>query len=501
MEAKMTGKSNHKIILFAIGIALAFLLGVFALHVTADEASTAPKLEIYARTLEVNDSVDLVFAVRANTLSRSDVKLLIWTTPRTDSYTVGTQQATLSSNETLMIDDVECYIFTYRGFSAKNMADDVYVKAYSQSTETYSELDKYSVLQYAHNKFGNGAAAFNGSNLDEVITTMLQYGAATQKYFNYRTDRLADAAYSQITVKGGCITADLSCQGLYQSGNSITLQAYPADETGVPFSHWENSAGVKISEETKCTITVGETDEAYTAIYQNEATYLITVSGGTIADTQASSERYTKDTVVTINAPETTEITFRKNPATAAFAYWTDSKGQILSESRSLNITVAEADETYTANYSYAYEYFDFILLDNGTYAVKRSESITLKPDTVIIPSFYNNTAVTKIAESSNINATTVYIPHSIIEIGDYAFQNCDKLNKISIPSSVQTIGAFAFQACDNLSNASFETTAGWHYESSGQYHPIIDDLTNSQTNPNTLYSYAEYKLHLMQVK
>ena len=44
-----------------------------------------------------------------------------------------------------------------------------------------------------------------------------------------------------------------------------------------------------------------------------------------------------------------------------------------------------------------------------------------------------------------------VTIPNGVIEIGDYAFRNCDSLTSVTIPDSVTTIGYEAFYYCENL--------------------------------------------------
>ncbi|MCM1367953.1 MAG: leucine-rich repeat domain-containing protein [Roseburia sp.] len=44
-----------------------------------------------------------------------------------------------------------------------------------------------------------------------------------------------------------------------------------------------------------------------------------------------------------------------------------------------------------------------------------------------------------------------IYIPDSIVEIREYAFQRCDALTDIKIPDSVKTIGTGAFSGCYSL--------------------------------------------------
>lgn len=55
---------------------------------------------------------------------------------------------------------------------------------------------------------------------------------------------------------------------------------------------------------------------------------------------------------------------------------------------------------------------------------------------------------------------TSVILPNSLIEIGDYAFDFCTALSDIDFPSTgVSSIGAFAFEHCTALTSLSLPTT------------------------------------------
>ena len=76
----------------------------------------------------------------------------------------------------------------------------------------------------------------------------------------------------------------------------------------------------------------------------------------------------------------------------------------------------------------------------------------------VVIPSIYDNIAVTKIASSGTgfrncSSITSVAIPDSVTYIGSSAFSGCSSLVNIEIPNSIIYIGSWAFRNCSSLTN------------------------------------------------
>ena len=71
----------------------------------------------------------------------------------------------------------------------------------------------------------------------------------------------------------------------------------------------------------------------------------------------------------------------------------------------------------------------------------------------VVISDTYENLPVKKIDSGalSSQKMTSVVIPESVVEIGNFAFQSCAHLGSIVIPESVVRIGKFAFSSCVNL--------------------------------------------------
>ena len=230
------------------------------------EPETEPKLEIAAYNLSFLDSVYIKYAV--DTDLDSEISMLIWLEPQ-ENYTVGSQYAVLSSTDTETVFGKDMMIFKFSGLAAKQMADDVYARAYTvkDGQTYYSDVKKYSILQYVYNMTGKTGTASDNPNLIALLNAMLDYGAAAQTCFGYRTNRLVNAdIWYQITVTGGTIS-DGSVKGLYVTGDSVTLTAPSVDADGYPFSHWETAGGVNAGTTRSITVTVGTANVAYTAVY------------------------------------------------------------------------------------------------------------------------------------------------------------------------------------------------------------------------------------------
>lgn len=88
------------------------------------------------------------------------------------------------------------YVVHTNGISAKNLGDTLYLKVYAKQadgTYAYSRLIKYSALTYAN-------SVLNAEGKDEIkplVVAMLNYGAAAQKFFDYRTDALMNAGLTE----------------------------------------------------------------------------------------------------------------------------------------------------------------------------------------------------------------------------------------------------------------------------------------------------------------
>ena len=106
---------------------------------------------------------------------------------------------------------------------------------------------------------------------------------------------------------------------------------------------------------------------------------------------------------------------------------------------------------------SYGPDGMKFTLKDDGTYSV--SIGRLKNQSKIVIPSTYNDKAVTEIAEDGfafylhdpDYTIEEVVIPDTVTHIGDNAFSCCAALTSITIPNSVISIGEYAFSSCDSL--------------------------------------------------
>ena len=96
----------------------------------------------------------------------------------------------------------------------------------------------------------------------------------------------------------------------------------------------------------------------------------------------------------------------------------------------------------------------DFFPLSDGTYGVKIGKSLYLEE--IVIPTTYNNKAVTAIMESGfagAINLKKITISNSITTVNNGAFAGCKNLVDVNIANHVTNIGKAAFSGCSSLTN------------------------------------------------
>ena len=92
-----------------------------------------------------------------------------------------------------------CYLFSV-SLTAKQMTDKVLAKAYATTEDGKEGATRkfyYSVEKYVSNKMKNTATK---DSLKNVLASMVSYGAASQNYFGYNTQHLADRLLSDTNI-------------------------------------------------------------------------------------------------------------------------------------------------------------------------------------------------------------------------------------------------------------------------------------------------------------
>ncbi|MBQ9080908.1 MAG: hypothetical protein IJY27_07560 [Clostridia bacterium] len=245
-----------KSVAFILSVAI-LISGLFCIYINAE--TEAPTVKVSGHNLALQSNICVVYYVKAdNVPAGAESGLLIWSSAQTE-YTYANATYRLTEHGTQTIGGVVYDAYEFKDVAARQMTDDFYAKAYIKSGDEiiYSNLDKYSILKYAYSKKSS-----TNTNLKNLVNSVLEYGAMAQIYFGYKTDRLANAEYSQITVTNGTLP-DGTTSGLYKVGDVIKLSASMPD--GETFDHWENAAGELVGIKETLTVAVTESAQTYTA--------------------------------------------------------------------------------------------------------------------------------------------------------------------------------------------------------------------------------------------
>ena len=193
-------------ILIPLVIVLTLIVGVFAVGVMA--ADSDPELTITGGNLKFAERVYMLFAVDSENISDTEnVRLLVFRgeNVKADKCVVGNQVATIAPGSPVVDENVSGDVFTYTDIAAAEMTEDIYVRAYykdADGNEYYSNVIKYSILQYAMNKLGYTGTPAKEENVRKMLSKMLEYGAAAQDVFGVNTDRLATDEYVKVYLNG-----------------------------------------------------------------------------------------------------------------------------------------------------------------------------------------------------------------------------------------------------------------------------------------------------------
>ncbi len=143
-------------------------------------------------SLSFEDEILVNFYFAAEHAEDAQIGMLVFhTDPGAADFAMADEIYDAALNETSNL-----YCATTDGIAAKQMGDTRYYAAYakaSDGTYTYSALYEYSPKKYALSRLENS----NDAEIKALCVAMLNYGAAAQRYFGYRTEDLMNAALTE----------------------------------------------------------------------------------------------------------------------------------------------------------------------------------------------------------------------------------------------------------------------------------------------------------------
>lgn len=299
---------KKRIILFISLIVVCSIMAcaIFAMGALSD---AEPEMSIEGINLSFSESIYVIYAVSAENISdTNNVKMLIWRDPQSN-YIAGTEDASLSSSSTEQVNGKECFIFNYKDIDAKEMTEVVYARAcYIDGDNTYySDVKKYSVLQYVYNKLGYTGTPTNDKSLSNLLNGLLEYGASAQIFFDHNVTDLANEKHVMIRLNNGTF-GDGTSSSLVLPGTHLSFSADESEDK--MFVHWEDENGEVISQSTNLEIVAGESNKTYTAIYETFSGGEIEGAGASLSESSfaMSVHSFDHDSAVDVTANEMQEI-------------------------------------------------------------------------------------------------------------------------------------------------------------------------------------------------
>ena len=332
--------------LFALSLVAALSLSLLSSAASSEPDYSDVNLKIVSKNLSYRDSIHLLVACDNDGVDPSKIELVFWNyVPESVSdeptYVDTTSSPYYDKSGELMFESV----FESYGISAKDMSDTIYMAAHIKDTDIYSEIYRYSPLEYLYERMSFGQST------DEQLVfydSVIAYSENAQIILNHDVENSPNDL-NYVAVKGGTISDGYSA-GTYRAGSEITISASNPDD----FSMWTNSEGEVISYEP--TFTTKANDK--TSLFISISGYSITVNVGDKSTTTV----HVPGDVVTLTAPAYVDT----DGGRQYFVAWKNSAGEAVSSAASTKITVT-ATESYTATYSLVSDIAGSTLLDYET--------------------------------------------------------------------------------------------------------------------------------------
>lgn len=446
MKTMSKGKVTKIALLSALVVLLSVCVSIFAYQITPVKAEAAenteePQITLVGANVSLKDSVNIVYAaaVKGYDYTKYKTKLIVWKTPQED-YTIENALKNIEENkdktdkseiECVIVDSsyhstlgsYSCDMFYY-GMPAKNIVDQLYVRAYVEinGKEYYSDTTKYSLLEYLYDQLAKSGLTEYQKRMYEII---LKYGGRAQDLFDYLRNRRADDTFYSIHVENGTF-ADGFTRGMFLENEEVVMKANAAPE-GKKFAYWQDMNGIILGYDEVLTVKATSAN-TYTAVFVNKITVAEQLH-------LKASVAYNDD-ISAANLPDVINIKDDAGNITSSIKVTWDKTQFVKGQIGEQVLTATPADEESKAK-----------LGDNTV-----TMTVTVMPYTFEVDTVTGNYHITKYCGSeANVSIPEEYRGKAIDTINALAFNAALSMTELYIPDTITKIEKNAFNACDNI--------------------------------------------------
>lgn len=494
-------------------IILCFLFFMFLIHGSFSQADKIylsattkdPILTIYKNNVDFNDRIYFAYAVAYENIDPEEyeVELLFWDEPQAE-YLKGTESYYKVKNDLITITGVNCIKYYSNGLAARMMIDDIYTRAYVKvgNKEFYSEVNKTSVVDYANRMLENESLCDENRNL---LTALLNYGAAAQEKFGYFEEKLANSVFYKVDLVDGTFCDGFS-YGRFQENEVVRIEA--SKKEGYEFEHWRDSEGNIISTDKSYELTVIK-PETYTAHYKKEKCI--------IEEVRLTSEEAYDVTAQTLELPESINIEYEDNILNVPVSFDTASFIEKQIGIQTFMATITDNTLLEENNIQVDAIYIEINVLPYTFSLDENTDEYTLTKyygtdENLIIPSTFKGLNITIIGNKSFKGCSTIVnvnIPESIQIIEKEAFSGCNSLYELTIPFVGKEREAVNYEAplgyifgYYSTTNSEYDNGVFQVYYAGEYYHYFIPSSLKvvTITDDEDIANYAFYNAYLTSI-
>lgn len=483
---------------FALALGVGAGISAFTETKTATATTETPILEIYKKNLSFKESIYILYAIDAQNVATTDeFGLLVWNTPQ-ESYEYETATAVVTDKYTATISGATYPTFYYTDLVAKEMTDVVYSRAYVKRDGEYyySDVDKYSILEYAYNKLGKtDKEATTDTQLKALLESMLAYGGAAQIYTDYKTDTLANDDFIYVQIVNAKFEDGFD-YGLYKAGTQVKVipdEGYALGGNAADYYSTDENGNIILTV-PQTIIDEDTTGGSFEEIPQTSQGLLYTLNSDGVSYSVKKGD--CTDSVIVIpdtyeglpvtvisigafyNCQDLTSVTIGDNVTTiqgSAFYNCSNLSEIFIPDSVTTiqenvfsychNLTIYCEGQPDSCNINYVFPIvWDYAGIKGETegfvWAQTKYNTIGITDYTgtvteLLIPSTINGypTTILNRAFAECNSLTSVTISDGICSIGIQAFYGCKNLERVVISDSVISIGLTAFGSCESLTS------------------------------------------------